>query len=83
MSTSVKKKAIMDAAAMRRALVRIAHRSWSGTRVYRTWSGGDPYPGVPLANRLGKEIQQIEGGQAAGGLPGHHPVPGRSVHPGL
>lgn len=62
MSTSVKKKAIMDAAAMRRALVRIAHEIVERNKgVQNVVLVGIRTRGVPLANRLGKEIQQIEG----------------------
>jgi pyrimidine operon attenuation protein / uracil phosphoribosyltransferase len=62
MNTSVKKKTIMDAAAMRRALVRIAHEIVERNKgVQNVALVGIRTRGVPLANRLGKEIQQIEG----------------------
>lgn len=62
MSTSVKKKTIMDAAAMRRALVRIAHEIVERNKgVQNVVLVGIRTRGVPLANRLGQEIQQIEG----------------------
>ncbi|WP_432643036.1 bifunctional pyr operon transcriptional regulator/uracil phosphoribosyltransferase PyrR [Acidaminococcus sp.] len=62
MSTSVKKKTIMDTAAMRRALVRIAHEIVERNKgVKNVVLVGIRTRGVPLANRLGREIEQIEG----------------------
>ena len=62
MSTSVKKKTIMDTAAMRRALVRIAHEIVERNKgVKNVALVGIRTRGVPLANRLGREIEQIEG----------------------
>ena len=62
MSISVKKKTIMDAAAMRRALVRISHEIVERNKgVENVALVGIRTRGVPLANRLGKEIESIEG----------------------
>ena len=55
MSVSVKKKTIMDAAAMRRALVRISHEIVERNKgVENVALVGIRTRGVPLANRLGK-----------------------------
>lgn len=52
----------MDAAAMRRALVRISHEIVERNKgVENVALVGIRTRGVPLANRLGKEIESIEG----------------------
>ena len=62
MTTSVKKKTIMDADAMRRALVRISHEIVERNKgVENVVLVGIRTRGVPLADRLSREIQQIEG----------------------
>ena len=62
MSVSVKKKTIMDADAMRRALVRISHEIVERNKgVDNVALVGIRTRGVPLANRLGQEIEAIEG----------------------
>ena len=60
MSVSVKKKTIMDADAMRRALVRISHEIVERNKgVDNVALVGIRTRGVPLANRLGQEIEAI------------------------
>ena len=56
MSVSVKKKTIMDADAMRRALVRISHEIVERNKgVDNVALVGIRTRGVPLANRLGQK----------------------------
>ncbi len=62
MTTSVKKKIIMDSDAMRRALVRISHEIVEKNKgVNNVVLVGIRTRGVPLAQRLCKQIAQIEG----------------------
>lgn len=62
MTTSVKKKNIMDSDAMRRALVRISHEIVEKNKgVNNVVLVGIRTRGVPLAQRLCKQIAQIEG----------------------
>ena len=61
MSTAVKKKTIMDADAMRRALVRIAHEIVEKNKgVQDIILVGIRTRGVPLAKRIAEEIKVIE-----------------------
>jgi Pyrimidine operon attenuation protein/uracil phosphoribosyltransferase len=61
MSTSVKKKTIMDADAMRRALVRVAHEIVEKNKgVENIILVGIRTRGVPLAQRIAEEIKTIE-----------------------
>ncbi|MDD4721199.1 MAG: bifunctional pyr operon transcriptional regulator/uracil phosphoribosyltransferase PyrR, partial [Acidaminococcaceae bacterium] len=61
MSTVVKKKTIMDADAMRRALVRIAHEIVEKNKgVDNILLVGIRTKGVPLAKRIAEEIITIE-----------------------
>jgi len=62
MTTTVKKKTIMDADAMRRALVRISHEIVERNKgVDNVVLMGIRTRGVPLAYRLAKAIKDIEG----------------------
>lgn len=62
MTTSVKKKIIMDGDAMRRALVRISHEIVERNKgVDNVTLVGIRTRGVPLAERLCRQIEQIEG----------------------
>ncbi len=62
MTTTVKKKSIMDSDAMRRALVRISHEIVEKNKgVKNVVLVGIRTRGVPLAQRLCKQIEQIEG----------------------
>ena len=61
MSTSVKKKTILDADAIRRALVRVAHEIGEKNKgVEDIVLVGITTRGVPLAKRIAKEIEAIE-----------------------
>ena len=61
MSTAVKKKTMMDADAMRRALVRIAHEIVEKNKgVQDIILVGIRTRGVPLAKRIAEEIKVIE-----------------------
>ena len=61
MSTAVKKKTIMDADAMRRALVRVAHEIVEKNKgVENIILVGIRTRGVPLAQRIAAEIKAIE-----------------------
>ena len=61
MSTAIKKKTIMDADAMRRALVRIAHEIVEKNKgVQDIILVGIRTRGVPLAKRIAEEIKVIE-----------------------
>ena len=61
MSRLVKKNVIMDAAAMRRAIVRIAHEIIEKNKgVENIIMVGIRTRGVPLAQRIAKEIENIE-----------------------
>ena len=61
MSTSVKKKTIMDADAMRSALVRVAHEIVEKNKgVENIILVGIRTRGVPLAQRIAEEIKTIE-----------------------
>ena len=62
MTTTVKKKTILDAAAMRRALVRISHEIVERNKgVDNVVLMGIRTRGVPLAHRLANAIKDIEG----------------------
>ena len=62
MSISVKKKTIMDEDAMRRALVRISHEIVERNKgVEHVALVGITTRGVPLARRVAKTIEEIEG----------------------
>lgn len=61
MSTAIKKKTIMDADAMRRALVRVAHEIVEKNKgVENIILVGIRTRGVPLAQRIAEEIKTIE-----------------------
>lgn len=61
MSTMIKKKTIMDSQAMRRALVRVAHEIVEKNKgVENVVLVGIRTRGVPLAERIAKEITSIE-----------------------
>lgn len=61
MTTQVKKKTIMDEDAMRRALVRISHEIVERNKgVEKVALIGIRTRGVPLAERICKEIEKIE-----------------------
>ena len=62
MSTSVKKKTILDADAIRRSLVRISHEIVEKNKgVENVVLVGIRTRGVPLAQRLAEQVAEIEG----------------------
>lgn len=62
MSTSVKKKTILDADAIRRSLVRISHEIVEKNKgVENAVLVGIRTRGVPLAQRLAEQVAEIEG----------------------
>ena len=74
MTTSVKKKTIMDADAMRRALVRISHEIVERNKgVENVVLVGIRTRGVPLAEPGNPADRRSE---TAGGIIGYHPLPG-------